>query len=364
MGTVDLNPSILISYRQSAQKVANYFGFFELLDNRAVGGYVTVMTMFLMISREMERVGEILDEAISATSVPVIKEVASHIIGSGGKRFRPALAVLSAKIAGNGSEKAPYLGAAIELVHTASIIHDDVLDNAELRRGVATANSRWGNHLSVLVGDYCFCLASSLLVRHTNNRVVEVVTRATEKTTEGEVLEIVGTNNINTSIDTYLNVVYLKTACLIEASCEAGALMAEATPKIADALKNYGKNLGIAFQITDDVLDYTSESYESGKNRGTDLKEGKLTLPLIYALEVATAEERALIKDSLLSSNVSNKDFISIIELLHRYGAITKAKGKALEYINAAKDALSIFRTSLEKEALLKFADHIVQRNS
>lgn len=320
--------------------------------------------IYLTISEQLDGVERVLSEAIGSSEVPTIKEVSSHIISSGGKRFRPALAILSANICGHSGKNIIHLGAAIELIHTASIIHDDVLDNADLRRGVPAANARWGNHLSILVGDYCLSLASQLLAKHTNTGVISILTEAASKTTAGEILEAVNDCNISMNVDTYINIIRLKTACLIAGSCEAGSTLAEAPQKLIAALKDYGMNLGMAFQIVDDILDYTTDSTRLGKSKGTDLKEGKLTIPVICALKKCDATEKELIKESLLAPNFSAHHFDSVNNILNKYGCVDESKKAAEKYIHLAKETLAPFRPSLEKEALTKFADLVLSRKN
>jgi octaprenyl-diphosphate synthase len=316
----------------------------------------------LPISDQLERAEEILDESIRFTDVPLIREVAKYVIENGGKRFRTALAILSAKTCGFTGDSVAYLGAVVELIHTASLIHDDVLDDADVRRGATSANVKWGNHISVLVGDYCLGLANKILADHTNWQVLKVITDAATKTTEGEVLEVVSSNNLAMDVDAYLNIIEHKTAWLIAASCHAGAVLAEATPRLSEALKNYGLNLGMAFQIKDDILDYTMESTKLGKNKGMDLKEGKMTLPLIYALSRCADKEKEIIKESLFAPMHSNEHFESVIGILREYHCAEDALKKAEEYVRCAQAALAPFRPSLEKDSLVKFSDYVLNR--
>lgn len=319
---------------------------------------------FLTIRGQIERIDEILAETIDSTDVPIIKDVARHIILSGGKRFRPALAVLSSKICGYLGDPVLYIGAAIELVHTASLIHDDVLDGAELRRGVSSINAKWGNHLSILVGDYCLSQASRILTKHANSEIILLSADAVMKTTEGEVLEVVHSNDLSVDEDIYMKIIQLKTAYLIATSCKIGGLLAVAPEHLLVALWKYGMNIGIAFQIVDDILDYTIENKVFGKKRGTDLKEGKLTLPVIYSLRQCSQGEKETIKGSLLTSTYSKDNFESVAAILNKYDCIDKAKGVASRHITLAKEALAPFRASLEKDALIKFADMVLNRDS
>ena len=312
--------------------------------------------LFLTIQDDLERLETILEEAIQTAEVPMVRDVAHHIVFSGGKRLRPALSILTHRICGGSDERAIHLAAAIELIHTASLIHDDVLDSAELRRGVVSANAKWGNHLSVLVGDFCLSLANEILASHTTRSVIACLTDAAKKTTEGEALEIIQSSDLKMDFDTYINIVTKKTAYLIAATCEAGSILANAPTRLTAALRQYGLSLGIAFQIVDDILDYTTKGNGFGKRRGTDLKEGKLTLPIIYALAKVSSEEREIIAESLLTPHYSEKDLESVTTILEKYQSIDESKEVARGYIDKAMSSLDPFKQSLEKEALIHFA--------
>lgn len=317
--------------------------------------------IFLPISEHLKRVESLLDTEIKKSNIPLIREAAKYIIAGGGKRFRPALTVLSAKICGYSGKNAAKLAASIELIHTASLIHDDVLDSADTRRGSLSANVKWGNHLSVLVGDYCLSVATSLLTSCGNDMIYPVITNATSVTTEGELMEVIHCNDLSINEETYKKIIGSKTAELFAAACHAGSLLAEATPKLAESLKCYGRNFGMAFQIIDDILDYTSVEGSRGKSRGMDLKEGKLTLPLIYALKRCGSEEKEIIKESLLSPSHSGEHFQYIVNILRKYHCVDDAGNAAEEYVKKAKESLKEFKPSLEKESLIKVADYILR---
>lgn len=317
---------------------------------------------YLTIAAELQSVEEILIDAVSSCQVSIIKEAAQHTISGGGKRLRPALSILSAKICGGYNESVLYLCAAIELIHTASLIHDDVLDEAELRRGLPSAKAIWGNHLSILVGDYCLSMASKLLSRYSNSKIISIITEAALKTTEGEALETIYRNNISTGIDSYIKVIGLKTACLMEAACETGSMIAEAPERLTENLKNYGKNIGIAFQIADDIMDYVSPGNSMGKPKGADLRSGKLTLPLIFSLHKCSSHEKDTIKEALLANNEDACGFDDVVKILEKYGCISESIKKCEEYILAAEQSISTLRPSLEKDALINLARFIVPR--
>lgn len=321
-------------------------------------------SIFFPIADELRMVDQILIELINGSPVPLIKEAANHIILSGGKRIRPALIILAAGICGYKGGDTAYLGAAVELIHTASLIHDDVLDGAETRRGVGSANARWGNHISILVGDYCLSLASYILSTKATPKIISLLTEAAKKTTEGEVMEIVFGGDLSMDEETYLDIIKHKTAFLISSSCEAGGIIADAPARLVGSLKSYGLNLGMAFQIIDDVLDYTSEESSLGKKRWTDLKEGKLTLPLIYAIKRSEPKEKEIIKESLLAPTYSEERFKFVSEILDKYACTDDSRRTAKEFATKAAADLEPFRPSIEKDALLRFADFVLNRSS
>lgn len=321
-------------------------------------------TIYLTIKSDLERVEDVLNKTVASSEIPIVREIASHVIFSGGKRIRPAISILSAQICGEAHEKTSFLAAAIELIHTASIMHDDVLDGSELRRGRVTTNAKWGNHLSILIGDFCFSSASRILSKHTSTEIIERISNAVTETTEGEILEVLYTNKTTIDIPTYMKVIELKTARLISAAGETASLLVNAPTRLVQALKEYGTNLGLAFQIMDDVLDYKNSTEELGKRSGVDLREGKLTLPLLYALKNCEGKECEIIKESLLTNIFSTELFNSVKTILERHDCLKDALNTASNYVNRAKAALTPFRTSFEKEALISLADYAIERKN
>lgn len=297
------------------------------------------------------------------SQVPFVRSVAEYILSNGGKRLRPILTVLSAKMSGHMSESVHRMGSCIEFIHTASLLHDDVIDNAKMRRGRSSANAKWGNHVSVLVGDFFHCRASQLLTEQGNLRILKIVTDCITALTEGEVLEIVTNSENCTTREDYLSIIKNKTALLFSAACQVGGVLAGVSEELEVALRDYGFNLGMAFQLADDVLDYTSSEDIFGKASGIDLQEGKLTLPLIVALESANAEEAQLIRSSLVSERVEKDAFQLISEIIGRYKGFDKTYDLARDYIDSAKKSLAPYRSSLEKDILLTIADFVVARN-
>lgn len=317
--------------------------------------------ILLPIQKDLARVEEII-AARSDTNVPTITQVVHHIIQNGGKRIRPALTLLSAKMTGYSGEAAAYVGAAIEMVHTASLLHDDVVDSAPTRRGRSSANAKWGNQISVLVGDFFWCKACQIIVEKGTHKILNGITEAIVGTTEGEVIELVASNDIEMSEDTYLKIIKSKTALLLAVSAEAGAMLSEVSEEHTHSLRRYGFDLGIAFQLADDALDYVSDENRFGKTNGTDLREGHLTLPLIHALRSCNDTERAQVRDALLSKTLSDTQLHCIVELLHKYDGITYTQKLAEQYVEKAKSHLEPFKPTLEKESLLSLADYTITR--
>lgn len=317
----------------------------------------------LPIQHEVDELERFLTDNL-ASRVPFVQSVAAYVIQNGGKRLRPILTVLSAKLAGYKGSGAIPLGTAVEYMHTASLLHDDVIDNAHLRRGRASINNKWGNHVSILVGDFFYCRAMDLLVRSGDLRILKVLTDVITTTTEGEIFEITKSNDLATTEEDYLQIVTSKTAALMAGACQAGAILGHVSEEFEHALRKFGLNLGIAFQLQDDVLDYIATEEEFGKKHGTDLNEGKLTLPLILALKKSSEEELRIVKDALISDSIEPAVFGQILALINRHDGIRETTRMAKSYIEKAKDSLSLFRPSFERDTLLSIADYVVTRKS
>lgn len=318
-------------------------------------------TICLPIQAELLGVEELLNSS-TASEVDLVKAASQYVLQNGGKRIRPALVLLTAKLLGFSVEKAVPLGAAIEMIHAASLMHDDVLDNATVRRGKQSSNARWGNQISILVGDFLWCKASELSIRHGNSEVLAVITDAVKKTTEGEILEIVQSNDFNLTVEEYLHIIELKTAMLFSCSCEIGAILSGTSEKFRNAFKNYGRHLGTAFQLADDVLDYTANEALFGKKAGQDLYEGKLTLPVIIALKKVLSGEAKIIKDSLLGASPEAGRLKEVISILNKYGAIEEALSFARKYASLAQEELSVFKPSIERDSLIALSNYAVAR--
>ena len=294
------------------------------------------------------------------SNVPLVEKIAHHIVEGGGKRLRPLLVLLAANAAGYKGEQHIPLAAVIEFIHTATLLHDDVVDNSELRRGNATANAQWGNAPSVLVGDFLYSRSFQIMVEIGRMEIMQVISHATTIIAEGEVLQLLNQRNPDTSEESYLQVILGKTAMLFEAATEVGAILADSSAEDREALRLYGRHLGIAFQIVDDLLDYLSDSETMGKNVGDDLAEGKATLPLIHAMRIGSDEDRELIRQAIRKGGLD--DLSPVLEIVQRNGSIDYSRQKAAEEIDKAKNAIASLPDTSFKETLNQIADLAIAR--
>lgn len=310
------------------------------------------------IGDELSCTEKCMHNIISSIELDIVKEALMHIIFTGGKRLRPSLTILSAKICGNNSPKISRLAACIELIHTASLIHDDILDHSDLRRGRKTINYLWNNNIGVLVGDYCYGVASKSMTEQFEPKILSALSDAFISTTEGEVLELIHTNNIQMTKDLYLQIIGKKTAVLFGVACKSGAILAKAPDRMTDSLAEFGYNFGIAFQIMDDILDYTSKTDECGKKVGTDFTEGKITLPIIFALNKVSSQHADIIRELLLSNTKNKSLFNEVCSILNECGCINDTLNEMNVYVTKAKEILSLFKPSLERNALTELLQH------
>jgi len=299
----------------------------------------------------------------SNSSVTLVNTVAAHILNSGGKRVRPLLLLLSARLCGYGGREHHQLGSIIEFIHTATLLHDDVVDDADIRRGRRTARKVWGNQISILVGDYLYSKAMCHVVEFRSHGINEVLADACKKMAEGEVLQLYYNGNPDMPEVDYLKIVEHKTAGLIAAACRMGAILAEAPDRQQDALYRFGQYLGIAFQVADDTLDYTANGESLGKTLGQDLRQGKATLPLLHLLQHCPESDRQMIKDRMETRTLTESDLSRLIRLMEDYGSIAYALDRAQAYVNAAKRDLESFEDSAAKRALMVVADYMVTRD-
>jgi len=309
----------------------------------------------------MQRVDQVIGERLT-TEVPLVREVAQYIISAGGKRLRPALLLLVSGALGSQSPHRHTLAAVVEFIHTATLLHDDVVDESTLRRGRETANERFGNAASVLVGDFLYSRAFQMMVDVNDMRVMQVLSDATNVIAEGEVLQLMNMHDTSLDEAAYLRVIRSKTAKLFEASARLAPILMGSDPHIEAICATYGQALGTAFQVIDDVLDYEGSAGELGKNLGDDLREGKVTLPVICALRTAPEAERALIQQAIQHGDLTHLD--DILSIIVRTGALTSARNSAMTEAQRAIDAARQLPANAYTEALLQLAAGLLERRS
>lgn len=297
-----------------------------------------------------------------ASAVPLIPQLADYLISSGGKRLRPMLVLASAQLCGYSRNLHIYLAAAVEFVHTATLLHDDVVDGSELRRGKRAANLVFGNQATVLVGDFLVSRAFQMMVKAENLRVMDILSNAAAVISEGEVLQLSSVSNIQTTEDTYLKIIQAKTAALFAASTQIGAVIANATPAEEAALESYGRNLGIAFQLVDDALDYSGERAKLGKDIGDDFREGKVTLPVVLAFRRGDETERAFWTRTIEDRDQKPEDFDHAMGLLTKHSTVQATIDRAQHYGRIAEDALAIFPKSELREVLQDIVAFCINR--
>lgn len=296
------------------------------------------------------------------TKVPLVDQVAKYIVKSGGKRLRPLVSLLSARACGYEGTKHINIAAVVEFLHTSTLLHDDVVDESHLRRGKATVNAVWGNAPSVLVGDFLISRAFQMVVAVKNMRVMEILSDATNVIAEGEVLQLVNCNDPETTEASYMEVIHHKTAKMFEAAAQSGAVLAEQPEEIELALAKYAIHLGSAFQIIDDLLDYSGDAKEMGKNVGDDLAEGKPTLPLIYAIQNASPEESEIVQHAIKNGGIDKLE--EITRIVKDIGALQYTKDMADKEADRAIAALAPLPDSIYKESMIHLARLSVDRNS
>jgi len=309
----------------------------------------------------MRQVDAVIRERL-ASRVALIDQISRYIVGAGGKRIRPRLVLLFSQSLGFDGPARFELAATVELIHTSTLLHDDVVDESALRRGRATANAMFGNAASVLVGDFLYSRAFQMMVSVHNMRVLEVLADATNVIAEGEVLQLMNMHDPDLAVEEYLRVIRYKTAKLFEASARLGAVLGGAAPAIEEACADFGRSLGTAFQLVDDLLDYEGNSDELGKNVGDDLREGKPTLPLLIAMERGTAAERDLIRHAI--ENGELQKLPDILAIVRRTGALDATREAAQGQADKAREALFALPESAARAALLELCSRAVHRSS
>jgi octaprenyl-diphosphate synthase len=314
-----------------------------------------------LVRADLERVNSLIIGR-TGSEVTMIPEVANHLISSGGKRLRPMLTLATSALAGYRGEGHVKLAASVEFMHTATLLHDDVVDASEMRRGKLAARMLWGNEASVLVGDFLLGQAFKMMVEVGSLRALDILSGAAAIIAEGEVMQLAAAKNLDTTEDAYLGVIRAKTAELFAAACEVGPVLAERAKAEQAACRSFGMNLGIAFQLVDDALDYGGSRARLGKNVGDDLREGKITLPVILAFRRGNEEERRFWRDALEGGESAEADLQRAVSLLSRYRALEDTVERARHYGAIAKDALALFPESESKGALIDVVDFCVAR--
>ena len=320
-----------------------------------------IQKLLSLIENDFKKVNQIINEQV-ISHVERIPEVSNHIIKLGGKRLRPILTLTTSKMCGYKEDMHINLAAAVELMHTATLLHDDVVDDSNLRRGKSTSHIIWDNKSSILVGDFLLGKAFQLMVETKSIDCLKNLSNASAKIAEGEVMQLIASDNIKTTEDRYMGIIEAKTAELFSTACVVSALITKSKDEEINALTSFGKNLGIAFQLKDDALDYIGNKNSLGKNTGNDFLEGKVTLPVILAYRRGNNKERKFFED-IFNNRIRNKDLLKkAIKIINHYGTIEDTLSKAYQHGRVAKDALAIFPNTEFKDALMKLVDFSIIR--
>jgi octaprenyl-diphosphate synthase len=327
-----------------------------------LGQAITAKEIFDLIADELQQVErEISSESVA--NVEAVTSIGQYLQSSGGKRLRPALLLLAAKLAGNGGASAVHLGAVVELIHAATLVHDDVIDAAETRRGRPSTNVKWGNHTCVLAGDWLYMQAFQIALRERNFQILDLLIGLTQMMVEGELLQLERIGKIDVTEADCMELVDRKTACLFSVCARLGALTGHGDMAAQERLAEYAWNLGMAFQLVDDVLDFTAREKTLGKPVGGDLREGKVTLPLVYALEQATPAERRMVETVLRERNYDQVPFSEILALAQRYQGIERVKDRAQTFTDKARALIGEFPESPYQRALLVVTELVTERD-
>lgn len=339
------------------------FKCLKMADSRrlATTKNLTLREIFDLVRSDLQRVEEEFGQQ-SVSSVGPITEIGQYLRVSGGKRLRPALVLLSARLCGYDGPALIRLGTVVELIHTATLVHDDVIDEADIRRGRPSTNSRWGNHVSVLAGDWLYMQAFKLALEERNFRILDLLIWLTQVMVEGELLQLTYLGKMDVTEEGYLEMTYRKTACLFSACLRLGAVLGGRSEEEESKLGSYGTNLGLAFQLIDDVLDFTSSADVLGKPIGSDLREGKVTLPLIYLLQKCRPEEAKKVSCVLEENSFYSVKFSEILELVERYDTLGAARNQARQFAERARSYLGCLSDSPYKDALWSLSELIVDR--
>jgi octaprenyl-diphosphate synthase len=317
--------------------------------------------MVALVTGDMNAVNAVILDRMQS-DIPLIPELAGHLIAGGGKRMRPMLTLASARLIGYSGTRHHRLAAAVEFIHTATLLHDDVVDGSDLRRGKRTANLIWGNPASVLVGDFLFSRSFELMVEDGSNKVLKILSNASAVIAEGEVNQLTAARRVDLHEDRYLDIIGAKTAALFAAACRIAAVVAERPESEEAALDAYGRNLGIAFQLVDDAIDYVSDAGTMGKDAGDDFREGKMTLPVILAYARGSADDRKFWKDAVEGRRDSDEDFAYAIQLVRQTRAVDDTLARARHYGQRAIDAIGGFASGKAKDAMVEAVEFAVAR--
>ena len=317
--------------------------------------------MLALVAHDLNLVNAVILDRMQS-SIPLIPELAGHLIAGGGKRMRPMLTLASAQLLGYSGNRHHKLAACVEFIHTATLLHDDVVDSSDLRRGKRTANIIWGNPASVLVGDFLFSRSFELMVEDGSLKVLKILSNASAVIAEGEVNQLTAVRRLDISEERYLDIIGAKTAALFAAACRIAAVVAERGEGDEAALDAYGRNLGIAFQLVDDAIDYVSSAEEMGKDAGDDFREGKMTLPVILAYARGDEAERGFWKDAIAGRRVSDEDFAEARRLVQSSRAVDDTLARARHYGQRAIDALGGFASGAAKDAMVEAVEFAVAR--
>ena len=330
-------------------------------EKKNFGDYVNELTT--LCERDLASINTIIIDKIDS-NVPLVKEIASYLINSGGKRLRPLFTSCSYQMCNNNNQDQLHIGlaAAVEFIHAATLMHDDVVDESKKRRGYLTANEVWGNKTSVLVGDFLFSRAFQLMAKDGSPEILKLLSDTSVTIAEGEVLELTNDKDPTINEDMYFEVIQSKTASLFSAACQVGAMAAKTTHEKIEALKTFGTNFGMSFQLIDDAIDYSSSFYKLGKNVGDDFKEGKVTLPVILAYLRSNADEKKFWKRTLQDHNQLKNDFEKALKIINNYNCIQDTIKRANHFANIAKDSLGIFNNTEFKSKLLNLTDSSLTR--
>lgn len=333
----------------------------EVISLRPRAAQPSLTPMLALTAAGMNCVNAVILERMQS-EIPLIPALAGHLISGGGKRLRPMLTVAGAALCGYEGGRHHMLAAAVEFIHTATLLHDDVVDGSDLRRGKAAANIVFGNPATVLVGDFLFSRAFELMVEDGSLKVLKILSRASAVIAEGEVDQLTAQRHIETSEDRYLGIIGAKTAALFAAATRIAAVVAERSEAEERALDEYGRNLGIAFQLVDDAIDYDSDAAEMGKGQGDDFREGKMTLPVILAYARGSAEERQFWQDAIAGFRTSDEDLAHAVSLIARHDTVSATRERARHFAQRAIDAIAGFPAGEARAAMAEAAEFAVMR--